>query len=199
MNTSRHGDLTFYLNCRRLPVPIPCWCAITRRLRATGSYVMSMVRFNRPARRRRSTCSSLVEGAVSGILGGTQYTLRSVPAMCSSCACCAPTRVRLFRPGIDIFDRQGTTVTNLAGHRVARGTFTAPVTGTYLVDGQRRVRQLPIGNLCAVVLRLNRPCGAAEPCRAAARLAGDLSRCAGLGGLHLQRGPGRCVYHPHDR
>ena len=142
---------------------------------ATGGYAVTMVRLNRPCTTQGLTCSSLVDGAVSGLLGATQYTLEASAGDVFQLRLLRTDQGSAFRPRLDIFDSQGTSLQSLQATDVARGTLVAPVTGTYLVMVRMRFDHSQSGTYALTSIRLNRPCGAGTlSCGGA--VAGDLSR-----------------------
>ena len=164
---------------------------------ATGSYVISMVRFNRPCTSQALTCSSLVDGAVSGILGVTQYTLEVSAGDVFLFRLLRTDQGSTLPPRLDVFDRQGRggrslsvtewgSIFHRSRHRHLPG------------DRQRRLRQFAIGDVCAVVPTLEPAVRSRRSVVRRRRYRQPLAS-AGFGRLHLHRGSGGCVHSPDDR
>jgi YD repeat-containing protein len=151
--------LTYYL---KAPVNGPYTLLLrdnSSRGMATGTYAISMVRFNRPCTSLSLSCSSLTEGAVSGTLGISQYTLEVSAGDVYQFRLLRTDQGSLFRPGLDVFDPQGVEVQSLA-FTGGRAIFTAPGAGTYIVVVSDSFDNSQSGTYLLSSLRLNRPCAA---------------------------------------
>jgi YD repeat-containing protein len=129
----------------------------------TGSYVIGFSRLNRPCSSETAlSCSSLVNGSISGLLTSNLYSLAA--------AANDNYLLRLlrtdqntgsnFHPRVDIYDPSGNPVQFVSTANIGQVTFTTASTGTYTLVASDGYDNSQTGNYALALVRLNRPCGA---------------------------------------
>ncbi len=127
-------------------------------LTGTGAYAVTMVRFNRPCAAENLSCSSTVDGAITGILGTKLYAVSASANDVFLVRVLRSDQSGAFRPRVDVYDPQANSVTSVVTADLGRQTFTANSTGLYTLvvsDGNDASQS---GAYSLVVQRLNRPC-----------------------------------------
>jgi YD repeat-containing protein len=129
----------------------------------TGSYMLGFNRLNRPCSTQTAlSCSSLVNGSISGLLAsnvyslaataGDNYLLRLMRTDQNSASS--------FRPRVDIYDPSGNAVTFLSTPNIGQINFSTTSTGTYTLIASDGYDNSQTGNYALALARLNRPCNA---------------------------------------
>lgn len=128
----------------------------------TGSYVLGFNRLNRPCSTETAlSCSSLVNGSISGLLASNLYSLAATAG--------DNYLVRLlrtdqsgsaFRPRVDIYDPSGNAVQFLSAPNLGQVSFSTGVTGSYTLVASDGYDNSQTGTYALALVRLNRPCGA---------------------------------------
>jgi YD repeat-containing protein len=147
-----------------------------------GAYSLSTVRLNRPCDGAPAlTCSSVVDGAVAGLIRSQVYTLSASAGDSYMVRLLHPDATSLFQPRLDIYDARGASVQFLNTADLARANFTVPADGQYTLVVTDGLDGAQSGSYTLSLLRLNRPCGAAGTLSCGAPAAGSLRRALGSG------------------
>ncbi|MCX6633196.1 MAG: YD repeat-containing protein [Candidatus Solibacter sp.] len=141
-----------------------------------GAYSLSTLRLNRPCDGVQAlSCSSVVDGAISGLIRGKVYSLAASAGDSYLLRLLRPDANSLFRPRVDIYDKSGASIQFVNTTDLARAAFTAPADGVYSLVVTDSFDNAQSGSYSLSLLRLNRPCDAATlSCGAPA--AGSLPR-----------------------
>jgi YD repeat-containing protein len=141
-----------------------------------GAYSLASLRLNRPCTGAGAlSCSSVVDGAIDGLLRSQIYSLSASAGDSYLVRVLSPASSSLFRPRLDIYDATGASIQFLTTTDLARVNFTAPADGVYTLVVADSYDSAQSGAYSLSLLRLNRPCNAATlSCGAPA--AGSLPR-----------------------
>ena len=126
-----------------------------------GSYSLSTLRLNRPCDGVQAlSCSSVVDGAVSGLIRSQVYALSASAGDAYLVRLLRPDANSLFRPRLDIYDPAGAPIQFLNTTDLARVNFTVPADGNYTLVVTDSFDNSQSGSYSLSLLRLNRPCNA---------------------------------------
>jgi YD repeat-containing protein len=127
-----------------------------------GSYSLSTLRLNRPCDGVQAlSCSSMVDGAVNGLIRGQVYGLSASAGDVYLIRLLRPDTNTLFRPRIDIYDPSGAPIPAFINTTdLARNNFTIPADGNYTLVVTDSYDNSQSGSYSLSLLRLNRPCNA---------------------------------------
>jgi YD repeat-containing protein len=128
---------------------------------STGGFSLSAALQNRPcAGAQPLGCSSIVDGAINGLLRTSVYSL---PASANDAFLLRllHTGQNAFRPRVDVYDGQGNAVTFLNTGDLGRLNFVAPSDGAYTLLLADSFDYSQSGTYSLSVQRLNRPCNSA--------------------------------------
>ena len=141
-----------------------------------GGYSLSSLRLSRPCDGLQAlTCSSLVDGAINGLIRTQIYTLSASANDSYQVRLLRPNATSLFTPRLDIYDHTGASIQFVNTTDLAQVKFTVPADGTYTVVVADSFDNSQSGSYSLSMLRLNRPCNAGTlSCGAPA--AGNLPR-----------------------
>jgi YD repeat-containing protein len=126
----------------------------------TGGFTLSATRLNKPCGEQALTCSSIVDGAISGLMRDHVYSLVANAGDNFLLRLLQSNPQSLFRPRLDIYDATGNQLQFLNTSDLSRQNFVAPAGGTYTVVATDSYDGSQSGNFSFSVLLLNRPCNA---------------------------------------
>jgi YD repeat-containing protein len=141
-----------------------------------GGYTLSSLRLSRPCDGLQAlTCSSLVDGAINGLIRTQIYTLSASANDSYQIRLLRPNATSLFTPRLDIYDHTGASIQFVNTTDLAQVNFAVPADGVYTIVVADSFDSSQSGAYSLSVLRLNRPCNAGTlSCGAPA--AGNLPR-----------------------
>ncbi len=126
-----------------------------------GAYSLGTVRLNRPCDGVQAlTCSSVVDGAVAGLIRNRVYGLSASANDSFLVRLLHPDAGSLFRPRVDIYDPAGNPIQFVNTTDLARANFNVPADGLYTLVVTDSFDSSQSGSYALSLLRLNRPCGA---------------------------------------
>jgi YD repeat-containing protein len=126
-----------------------------------GSYSLSTLRLNRPCDDAQAlTCSSVVDGAVTGLIRSQVYGLSASAGDVYQVSLLRPDANTLFRPRLDIYDPTGAPFQFTNTTDLSRKNFTFPADGNYTLVVTDSFDNSQSGSYSLSLLRLNRPCNA---------------------------------------
>jgi len=127
---------------------------------STGGFSLSAVRLNRPCATQSLGCSTIVDGAINGLLRTTVYSLAASANDAFLLRLLHTDPNASFRPRVDIYDGQGNSITFLNTSGLGRLNFIAPSDGAYTLLVTDSFDYSQSGAFSMSVQRLNRPCNA---------------------------------------
>lgn len=148
---------------------------------STGQYSISSTRLNRPCDGAQAlTCSSVVDGSVSGLIRNQVYTLPASANDVYLLRLLHPDATSLFRPRVDIYDPTGAPIQFLNTTDLSRVTVPTPVAGNYTLVVTDSYDNNQSGAYTFSTVRLNRPCNA-TPLTCGAPVPGAFTRSLATG------------------
>jgi YD repeat-containing protein len=126
-----------------------------------GGYTLSSLRLSRPCDGLQAlTCSSLVDGAINGLIRTQIYTLSASANDSYQIRLLRPNATSLFTPRLDVYDHTGASIRFVNTTDLAQVNFAVPADGTYTLVVADSFDNSQSGAYSLSVLRLNRPCNA---------------------------------------
>jgi YD repeat-containing protein len=131
----------------------------------TGNYALSVTRLNAPCTNAQNlACGTLAQGTIVSPLGLNAYGISTAVGDVINLRVASVGTDGTFVPRAAVYDPTGNLVTGIqsvttAGHAASSGTFTAQLSGTYLVFVSDVATGLNTGSYVLGFSRLNRPCG----------------------------------------
>lgn len=147
----------------------------------TGGYSLSLTRLNAPCNNAKNlTCGTAVQGTIVSPLEIDAYGIAAAAGDLINLRTASVGTDGTFVPRAAVFDPQGNFVTAIqagttAGHASSNGTFTAKISGSYLVIVTDVATGLNTGSYTLGFSRLNRPCSTQTPLTCSSLVNGSIA------------------------
>jgi YD repeat-containing protein len=147
----------------------------------TGNYALSVSRLNAPCNNTANlTCGALAQGTIVSPLGLNSYAIAAAVGDVINLRVASVSTTGTFDPRAAVYDPTGNLVTAIespttGGHASSSGTFTAKLSGSYLVFVSDVATGLNTGSYVIGFSRLNRPCSSETALSCASLVNGSIS------------------------
>jgi YD repeat-containing protein len=124
----------------------------------TGNYALAMLRLNGGCNTQALGCGAVADGKVDGLLRFTAYTVNSQANDVYLLRLLRTDAGGSFRPAVEIYGPDGTTVQSATTPDFTSISFTAPAAGAYMLVAWDGFDGSQSGTYSMSATRINRPC-----------------------------------------